>query len=81
MIEAHYLGQRGGRGGGELELLEFAELCYTAPRLVVGAALGEHGDETFVQVPLGTEERGGYMRAPHMSKSGKRGVSAKYGLQ
>lgn len=46
-----------------MELLVYAELCYIAPHLVVGAAVGEHGGETFLQVPLGTEKWGGYVRA------------------
>lgn len=48
MIEACCLGQQGGRGEGEVELLVYAELCYIAPYLVVGAAVGQHGDETFL---------------------------------
>lgn len=55
MIEAYCLGQQGGRGE-EGKLLVYAELCYIAPHLVVGAAVGEHGHETFLQVPLGTEK-------------------------
>lgn len=43
--------------------------------------MGEHGDETFIQVPLGIEKWGEYMRTPHMSKSGERGVPAKDGLE
>lgn len=81
MIGAYGLGQQDGRGEGEVELLVYAELCYIAPHLVVGAAVGEHGDETFLQVPLGTEKWGGYVRSPHLSKSGKRGVPTKDGLE
>lgn len=33
-MEAHCLGQGGGKGEGEVELLVNAELCYTAPHLV-----------------------------------------------
>lgn len=62
MIGACCLGQQDGRGEGEVELLVYAELCYSAPHLVVGAAVGEHGGETFLQVPLGAEKWGGYVR-------------------
>lgn len=81
MIGACCLGQQDGRGEGEVELLVYAELCYSAPHLVVGAAVGEHGGETFLQVPLGAEKWGGYVRTPQLSKSGKRGVPAKDGLE
>lgn len=81
MIEAYCLGQRGARGEGEMELLAYAELCHIAPHLVVGGAVGEQGGETFLQAPLGAEEWAGYVRAPRVSKSGKRGISTKDGLQ
>lgn len=82
MIEGYCLRQQGGRGEREMELLAYAELCYIAPHLVVGGAVGEHGDEAFLQVSSpGAEEWGCSVRTPHMSKFGKRGVSAEKGLQ